>query len=272
MKTISKKPYISIVDSSQDISQETFELFLNAARNAICKRGRFCVALSRNTLKILLESFNSDSRAKSLPWNKIHIFWVDQCCRPGDCGKDNFCPATLSFISRINMPSENMHHICYDCRNCEFAASTYEQTISNIVRRKINGIPKFDLILLQMAPDGHIASLFPTTYAFFETKRLVLATHHMDAAHTRITLTHPVLYAASQIAVLVSGQEKAEILNEIFTSKPNITRYPVHALWPILEKVTWMIDRDAAKYLSPSHNVEINWNKDAISEPYLKGA
>jgi len=265
MKAINKKPYFSIVDSTQYIAQEIFELFLNAARNAIYKRGRFCVALSRNTLKILLESFNSDSRTKSLPWNKIHIFWVDQCCRPGDCGKDKFGPVTLAFISRFNMPSENMHHICHGCRSCEFATSTYEQTISNIVRHKINGIPKFDLILVRMAPDGHIASLFPNTYAFFETQRLVMASHHMDAAHTRITLTHPVLYAASQVAVLVSGQDKAEILQEIFTSNPNITRYPVHALWPILDKVTWMIDRDAAKYLSSSYNVEMSWHKSTFS-------
>jgi 6-phosphogluconolactonase len=258
MRTTSKKLFFSVVDSSQYIAQETFELFLNAARNAIDKRGRFCVALSRKTLKILLESFDSDSRAKSLPWDKIHIFRVDQCCRPGDCGKDNFGAASLSFISRVNMPSENMHYICSGRRSCEFAASTYEQTISNIVRHDINGIPKFDLILVRMGPDGHIASLFPNTYAFFETERLVLATHHMDAAQTRITLTHPVLHAASQIAVLVSGHEKAEILKEIFTSKPNISRYPVHALWPILDKITWMIDRDAAKYLSPSYNIEMS--------------
>ncbi|MCP4256359.1 MAG: hypothetical protein GY774_02400, partial [Planctomycetes bacterium] len=83
--------------------------------------------------------------------------------------------------------------------------------------------------------------------------------------HTRITMTHPVLYAASQIAVLVSGQEKAEILREILTHEPNITRYPVHALWPVLDKVTWIIERDAAKFLSPSDHVEMSWHKDAFN-------
>lgn len=102
-----------------------------------------------------------------------------------------------------------------------------------------------------MAPDGHIASLFPDTYAFFESKRLVWATHYMDARHTRITMTHPVLYAASQIAVLACGREKAEILREIFTREYNLAQYPVHALWPVLDKVTWVVDRDAAKFLPP---------------------
>ena len=265
MKTISTKLNLSIIDSFHNLAQELLELFLGVAQEAIDKRGCFCVALSKNTLKIFLELFNSDSRAKSLPWNKIHFFWVDQCCRPCDCGKDNFGPDTLAFTSKVDMPVKNIHQICSGCRSCEFAASTYEQTIFNIVRHKINGIPKFDLILVRMAPDGHIASLFSDTYAFFETKRLAWATHYMDARHTRITMTHPLLYAASQMTVLVSGQEKAEFLREIFTNEPNITRYPVHALWPILDKVTWMIDRDVAESLSPSDHVEMSWHKDAFN-------
>lgn len=264
MKTISTKLNLSIINSSQDLTQELLELFLSVAQEAIDIRGCCCVALPKNTLKSFLELFNSDSKLKSLPWNKIHFFWVDQCCRPHDCGKDDLCPVTLAFISKTNMPLKNIHQVCSRSRSCEFAASTYEQTISNIVRYKINGIPKFDLILLRMAPDGHIASLFPDTYAFFENKRLVWATHYMDARCTRITMTHPVLYAASQMAVMVSGREKAEILREIFTSEPNITRYPIHALWPILNKVTWMIHRDAAEFLSPSYHVEMSCHMDDL--------
>ena len=107
------------------------------------------------------------------------------------------------------------------------------------------------MFLLQLGADGHIASLYPDTYAFFETKRLVCASYFMDARHTRITLTHEVLHAASRIAILVCGREKAAILREIFTRESNIARYPVHALWAILDKVTWLIDRDAAKFLLP---------------------
>lgn len=264
MKTTSTKLNLSIIDSSQDLAQELLELFFSVAQEAIDIRGRFCVALSRS----LFELLSFDSRSKSLPWNTIHFFWVDQCCRPCDCGKNNFSSITLAFISKINMQAKNIHHICSGCLSCEVAASTYEQTISNIVRHKINGIPKFDLILLRMESDGHIASLFPDTYAFFENKRLVWATHFMDARYTRITMTHPILYAASNIAVLVSGREKAEILKEIFTREPNIAQYPVHALWPILDKVTWMINRDAAKFLSPSYHVEMSWYKDTFSYPH----
>jgi 6-phosphogluconolactonase len=175
---------------------------------------------------------------------------------------------TNILAQKVNIPSENVHRICSKCRLCEQTASIYEQTIYNVVKRKENGAPRFDLVLLQMATDGHIASLFPDTYAFFEPKKLVQVSYFIDARHTRITLTHPVLYEASHIAVLVSGSEKAEILSEIFTREPNIAQYPIHALWPILDKVTWLVDQDAAKFSLSPYCIKINWRNFAFARQY----
>jgi 6-phosphogluconolactonase/glucosamine-6-phosphate isomerase/deaminase len=55
-----------------------------------------------------------------------------------------------------------------------------------------------------------------------------------------------VLRAAKRLAVLVSGPEKAGILREVLTGEPDEVRYPIHVLWPVLEKVLWLVDRDAA--------------------------
>jgi 6-phosphogluconolactonase len=62
----------------------------------------------------------------------------------------------------------------------------------------------------------------------------------------RITLTHPVLLAARRLVVLVSGPEKAQTLREVLTSEPDEVRYPIHVLWPVLDKMTWIVDRNAA--------------------------
>ena len=64
---------------------------------------------------------------------------------------------------------------------------------------------------------------------------------------SRITLTHPVLRAARRLAVLVSGREKVEILRAVLNGEPDEVRYPIHILWPALEKITWFVDRDAAQ-------------------------
>jgi 6-phosphogluconolactonase len=101
--------------------------------------------------------------------------------------------------------------------------------------------------MLGMGVEGHTGSLFPNSYACFDTEDLACVVYVLDEDLNRITLTHPVLCAASHLAVLVSGQEKAAILKEVLTSEPDEVRYPIHALWPVIDKVTWLIDKQAAK-------------------------
>ncbi len=106
-----------------------------------------------------------------------------------------------------------------------------------------------DLIVLGVGDDGHTGSLFPGSYATFDTEDLACAVYVLDEDPNRITLTHPVLRAASHLVVLACGPEKAEILGKIMTSEPDEVRYPIHALWPVLEKVTWLVDSAAARSL-----------------------
>jgi len=251
MKTTNTKLNVSFVPGYYEIAKEMLDLFIGDAQKAIDTSGRFCAAISRYTPGTFFELLGSDIRSKSLPWDRIHLFCVDERCGSYDLGNNNFVMAMKSLVEQVNLPSENVHRICSKCSNCEYTASIYEQTLYDVIGCEDNEVPKFHLILLKMAPDGHIASLFPDTYTFFESQKLAQVSYFMDARHTRITLTHPVLYAASRIAVYVSGREKAGILNEIFTNEPNIAQYPIHALWPILDKVIWLIDYDAGRFLLP---------------------
>jgi 6-phosphogluconolactonase/glucosamine-6-phosphate isomerase/deaminase len=56
-----------------------------------------------------------------------------------------------------------------------------------------------------------------------------------------------VLRAARRLSVLVSGQEKAQTLKDVLTGEPDEVRYPIHVLWPVLDKIVWLVDRDAAQ-------------------------
>jgi len=59
-----------------------------------------------------------------------------------------------------------------------------------------------------------------------------------------------VLLAARRLVVLVSGREKARTLHEVLTSEPDEVKYPIHVLWPVLDKITWLVDREAAGQLA----------------------
>lgn len=246
MRATSVKMNVVVAADPQKLAQEALKLFVRDARKAIETRHRFCAAISRHTPTTFFELLGNPRQRMALPWDKTHLFWVDQCCGQPcgspDMGGNNYNLAASAFVPKVSIPAENVHTICSENCNCGFVASIYEQTIYNVVRPRKNGIPQFDLIVLRMYEDGHIASLFPDTYTFFDTKDLVRVIYFMDGRHTRITLTNPVLCAAFHIVVLVCGEVKSAILRQVMTGKPDEVRYPIHAVWPVLDRITWLVE------------------------------
>jgi len=152
-------------------------------------------------------------------------------------------------LEKVDIPDENIHRIPTEYSDFKVAARCYEETIKQVFNLKEGQLPQFDLVVLGMGTEGHTGSLLPNSYAPFDTEDLACVVYVLDEKLNRITLTHPVLSAASHLIVLVSGEEKADILKEVLTSEPDEVRYPIHVLWPVLNKVTWLVDKQAARQL-----------------------
>jgi len=244
------EPNLEIASDPEHLAQRSVELFIADAQNAIKAKDVFYVALSGgNTPRRFFELLGEVPKAKSLPWDKIHLFWVDERYVPKDSQWSNYKLAADTFLPKVDIPDENIHSIPTEFDDFNVAARRYEETIQQVFGLTKAQIPEFDLILLGMGVEGHTGSLFPNSFAPLDMEDLVCVVYLLDDKLNRITFTHPVLCAASHLAVLVSGKEKAAILKEVLTSQPDEVRYPIHVLWPILNKVTWLIDKNAAKLL-----------------------
>ena len=241
---------ITQVSTAEDLAVTTLNMFIDSANQALLAKGNFNVAISGgHTPERFFELLGVSPGAKTLQWEKIQLFWVDERCVPPDAEASNYGLAAHTFLDKIYIPPENVHRISGECDDYAKAVCDYEQTIQRVFNLKKGQIPEFDLIVLGMAADGHIGSLFPTSYSLYDTNDLVSVVYFMDNNYNRMTLTHPVLCAASHLAILVSGSEKARILSDVFRSETDEVKYPAHTLWPILDKVTWIVDNEAAKYL-----------------------
>lgn len=244
------KPKLEIVSDADSLAQRSLEVFISDAEKAVKTKNNFYVALSGgNTPKHFFELLGKAPKSCSLAWDKIHLFWVDERYVSPDSKWSNYKLAADSFLDKVGIPEENVHRIPTEYNDFKEAASRYEQTIRDVFGLEDKQLPEFDLIILGMGPDGHTGSLFPNSYATFDMDDLACVVYVLDEKLNRITLTHPVLCAASHLAVLVSGEEKAAVLKEVLTSEADEVRYPIHALWPILDKVTWLVDEAAAKFL-----------------------
>lgn len=122
---------------------------------------------------------------------------------------------------------------------------------SNVIGSSESGFPQFDLMLLGMGADGHVASLFPGHPALREDKKWV--THLTDSPKPppeRITYTLPVINAASNVAMVVTGAGKANAVRSALEDDPNKTRkLPVELISPEEGHFKWYLDKGAASNL-----------------------
>ncbi|MHC4706573.1 MAG: 6-phosphogluconolactonase [Planctomycetota bacterium] len=244
------KPNVEVVSDTETLAHKCVEIFIAHTREAVGARDIFRAAISGgNTPRRFFELLGSLPDAKALPWDKIHLFWVDERYVPSDSQWSNYKLAADTFLPKVPIPEENIHRIPTEYPDSKTAAEQYEQTICDVFALQENQLPQFDLIMLGMGADGHTGSLFPNSYAPFDTQNLACVVYVLDEKLNRITLTHPVLSAASRLVVLASGEEKADILKQVLTGEPDEVRFPIQVLWPVLNKVTWLIDKDAAKLL-----------------------
>lgn len=244
------KPNVEVALDAEGLAHQGVELFVADAQKAIKAKDAFYVAVSGgHTPRRFFELLGEAPEAKGLPWGRIQLFWVDERIVGVDSQWSNYRLAADTFLAKVAIPDENVHRIPTECSDFKAAAGLYEETIRSVFGLKKNQVPEFDLIVLGMGSEGYTGSLFSNCYAPFDKDDLACVVYQLDERLNRITLTHPVLRAASHLAVLVCGEEKASILKEVLTGEPDEVRYPIHILWPVLDKVTWLIDGAAAKLL-----------------------
>ena len=251
METTAKhEPNVEIVSDPESLARRSVEIFVADARKAIETQNVFYVAISGgHTPRRFFELLGELPQASSLPWDRVQLFWVDERIVDADSRWSNYRLAADTFLDKVAIPQGNIHRIPTEYGDFKAAARRYEDTIRGVFGLEAGQVPEFDLIVLGVGVEGHTGSLFPNSYASLDTEDLACVVYVLDEKLNRITLTRPVLCAASHLAVLVCGREKAGILREVLTGEPDEVRYPIHALWPILDKVTWLVDSEAAKAL-----------------------
>ena len=246
----SDKLKIVDVKDTEELAQKALKFFTDFAQKAVNSKDVFNVAISGGkTPRHFYELLGMDKNSLSLPWDRIKLFWVDERCVGPQSPHSNYKVAADTFLNKVPIPQQNVHRIVGESIDYTQAVDEYSRILREVFSLKPGRLPEFDLMILGMGPDGHIGSLLPNSYALFDTDDLVAVVYQMESGLNRITLTYPVMCAAQQLLIMVSGQEKAEIVRDVLVDRPDEIKYPVHTLWPILHKVIWLIDHQAAKYL-----------------------
>lgn len=208
----------------------------------VATRGTVChIALSGGrTPKRLFQMLVERGRS-FLPWERVTLWWCDERCVAPDHADSNYGTAYANLIAPLGLDPANIHRMEGE-RDPDTAAADYERALTGALGTP----PVFDLVLLGMGSDGHVASLFPGSSAVTEAKRFVIA-NRVDSplTHgpaTRLTLTFPAINAAKHTRLLVAGADKAKTLAAVISGPSG--EYPAQKVTGT--DVAWFVDDAAA--------------------------
>lgn len=249
---------IEIYPDITQLAQAAAQRIMTAAEQSIMQQGYFTLVLSGGSTPAPVYALLAEAKT-SLDWSGVHIFWGDERCLPPDHPESNYRMARETFLLHTPIPESNIHRIRGE-EPPDLAAASYEKELKRFFREHGRVVtaeqgaifPVFDMVLLGMGEDGHIASIFPGSPAVEERNHWVVAVEHDQPPPPlvpRVTLTLPLINSAREIILLVAGEKKAERVGEALSGKAN-SDLPAARLHPSSGRMTWMLDAPAAVRIS----------------------
>jgi 6-phosphogluconolactonase len=151
--------------------------------------------------------------AREPNWSGVELWWGDERCVPPDDERSNFGLAKAALLDRLEHEPAAVHRMQGELGRDDGAAE---------YRQELVGVGTFDLVLLGLGPDGHVASLFPGFPTLDVTNRDVVGSAAGHAPFVdRITLTLPRLCATRELLFLVTGEDKADAVARAFSGEPS---------------------------------------------------
>ncbi|WP_433677394.1 6-phosphogluconolactonase [Microbacterium gorillae] len=176
------------------------------------------VSLTGGTMGIAVLAAAAEQPAVSLiDWDRVHLWWSDERFVARTDADRNAVQARAALIDALPIPAANVHEMpsTDDGLDLDAAAEWYAQELARFGTDE-RPWPTFDVTLLGVGPDGHIASLFPDRDEVRVTDRTVLPVRDSPKPPPeRITLTRPVINSSSRVWMVISGAEKAGALGLI---------------------------------------------------------
>jgi 6-phosphogluconolactonase len=238
-----------IVTDAQDLAARFAAAVAEMIAADVARAGRCALALSGGNTPRRVYQLLASTYRREIRWDAVHLFWGDERYVPPEDPRSNQRMARQTLLDHVPCPEGNVHPVPTHLPVADDAAREYEATLRAFFVGE--DWPRFDVLLLGLGPEGHIASLFPASAALQERSRWVVATTVPADPPIRVTLTLPAIASARRICVLVAGGEKADALRHVLGETAHPTVYPAAALRAAGDRVSWWIDRAAATALRP---------------------
>lgn len=207
-------------------------------------------------IRVLAEVAASPLR-DAVDWTGVHVWWGDERYLPSGHADRNETQAREALLDALPLPPGHVHPMpASDASDdVDAAAAAYADELARVAAATTDGVadgeaddagpavPAFDVLLLGMGPDGHVASLFPGKSTLGVADRTVVAEHDSPKPPPeRVSLTFPSIEGAEQVWVVVAGADKADAVQRALAGDPETPA--ARALGRT--RTLWLVDAAAA--------------------------
>jgi 6-phosphogluconolactonase len=179
-------------------------------------------------------------------WSRVDFFWGDERFVAADSDERNATEARRAFLDQVGADPARVHEVpsTGEADSVAAAATSYAETV------RAAGRGRFDLMMLGVGPDGHVASLFPGFPQLdVDDEVAVPVTGSPKPPPERVSLTFPALNRSEEVWFVVSGADKAEAVGRALAAEPpDLHEIPAAGVRGEVE-TTWFLDHDAASRL-----------------------
>lgn len=248
-------PQVVVHPSKELLAEAVAVRMVTALLDAQAARGSASVVLTGGSIGIaaLAQVAASPLRA-TVDWGRVEVWWGDERFLPSGDPERNETQAREALLDHVALDPARVHAMAAsdgpDGADLDAAAERYAAALTADAADDPTGLPRFDVMLLGVGPDGHVNSLFPGHPGIAERRAVIGVRDSPKPPPTRLSLTLPVIGRAEHVWLLVAGADKASAVRHALAGgAPD--QVPAAGARGA-RSTRWLLDREAASSISVS--------------------
>ncbi|GIG92984.1 6-phosphogluconolactonase [Plantactinospora endophytica] len=190
----------------------------------------------------------------AVDWSRVDVWWGDERFLPAGDPERNETQAREAFLDALPLAPNRVHPMPAsdgpDGADPEAAAARYAATLAAAAGPGTATLPYFDVLMLGVGEDGHIASIFPEHPVSYENRPVSAVRGSPKPPPVRITLTRSAINTAEDVWLIASGSGKARAVGMALGGAGPV-QVPAAGVAGV-QRTRWLLDRAAATEVKPS--------------------
>ena len=217
--------------------------------DAQAARGEAALVLTGGRIaSAIYRAIASNPARDAVDWSKADIWWGDERFLPSGDPDRNETQARAALLDMLALDPARVHPMPAsdgpEGSDPELAAARYAQALARAAAPGSAQLPHFDVLLLGVGEDGHVASVFPEHPVAYETRPVSAVRGSPKPPPIRITMTLPTINTAEEVWLMAAGADKAKAAGMALAGAGAV-QLPAAGVRGV-ERTVWLLDRAAA--------------------------